>query len=64
MRRDDIDWNGFAASADHDGSVDVEHVEDGCYWSEYVGGSTTIADAMKLAEEHLKTCPIWIGERS
>lgn len=58
----DIDWSGFTIAIDED--MEMGHEEQGCtdQYSYIEPGTYTIAELMKLAEEHLKTCPVWTGE--
>lgn len=59
----DIDWSNFEVAADHDGALELEHNEPPCYWwVDLETSSIGMFKAMKLAEEHLKMCPVWTGE--
>ena len=61
----DIDWRYFTVGADRDGEMEINHDEGSCHWGEcLIDTRMTIAELMKLVEEHLKTCPIWTGDES
>lgn len=61
----DIDWSFFVVTVDDLGDVEVIHDERQCQETISDGiASTSITELMKLAEEHLKTCPIWTNEPS
>ena len=60
---DDIDWSCFSIAANHDGGLDFEHIEMGCFKTWYLTeAEASIASLMELAKEHLETCPVWVGE--
>lgn len=60
----DIDWSMFQISSDRDGEMEFSHEKKGCYGVLHLNtyNYTDVMELMKLAEEHLKTCPVWTGE--